>query len=74
MVPPEPSTERKILAAVGGAVPRRIIHIQIEKNGALELAACDNSAPDCWFIEPAVKNEFLATLQDPRILELTKSG
>jgi hypothetical protein len=38
-----------IMAAVGGTVPRGIIHIQVQKDGRLELGLYDNFAPKCMF-------------------------
>lgn len=43
----EPTTVRTVLSAIRGNVPRKILHIQIEKNGVLEFAAYDNFHPGC---------------------------
>ena len=39
----------EILKAMGGLVPRSVIHVQIEKAGRLEFGAYDNFSPDCLF-------------------------
>jgi hypothetical protein len=53
-----------IMAAVGGTVPRGIIHIQVQKDGRLELGLYDNFAPKFMFFGPRLTSTFLATLQD----------
>ena len=45
IVPLEPSMSGRIIAAIGGTVPRTIFHIQIEKAGVLQFSACDNFYP-----------------------------
>ena len=40
---------QRILAAIGGAVPRRINYIQIKKDGIVQFAAYDNFHPECLF-------------------------
>jgi hypothetical protein len=53
-----------IMAAVGGTVPRGIIHIQVQKDGRLELGLYDNFAPKCMFLGLSLTSTFFATLQD----------
>lgn len=49
----EPSTVEKIIPAIGGSVPKAILHIQIEKNGVLQFGAYDNFYPECIFFGSA---------------------
>ena len=35
------STSEKIYAALGGRVPKKILHVQIEKNGVIQFGAYD---------------------------------
>src|SRR5260370_14868086 len=39
VLPLEPSTGKAILSAIGGTVPKSIIHVQIENEGVLEFGA-----------------------------------
>lgn len=55
VVPLEPSTEQKIIAAMGGTIPGAIIHIQIEKDGELQFGAYDNFSPECIYFGSAVR-------------------
>ena len=54
VLPLEADTIGTIMAAVGGTVPRSILHIQVEKEGRLELGLYDNFAPRVMFFGPAV--------------------
>ena len=58
VVPLERSLIADILRAIGGAVPRKILHIQIEKHGVLEFGAYDNFSPHCLFFGPAIERVF----------------
>lgn len=62
VVPLERKTESAILSAIGGQVPKRIIHIQIEKHGILEFGAYDNFRPESLFGGAALSNSFLGFL------------
>ena len=62
VVPLEPSTVKQIVSAIGGAVPRTIIHIQIEKNGQLEFGAYDNFHPECIYFGSFVKEAVMDLL------------
>jgi hypothetical protein len=64
VLPLEAQMVGPIMAAVGGTVPRGIIHIQVQKDGRLELGLYDNFAPTCMFFGPRITSVFLATLQD----------
>src|SRR5215470_5043673 len=41
VVPLEPHSGKKIMAALGGVVPKAVIHVQIEKSGVLQFGAYD---------------------------------
>jgi hypothetical protein len=62
VVPLEPSSEKTILSAIGGTLPRSIIHIQIEKAGILEFGAYDNFYPECIFLEAQYPRRSLSHL------------
>jgi hypothetical protein len=64
VLPLEAEMVGPIMAAVGGTVPRGIIHIQVQKDGRLELGLYDNFAPKCLFFGSSLTSTFLATLQD----------
>ena len=40
------STSEKIYAALGGRVPKKILHVQIEKNGVIQFGAYDCFHPE----------------------------
>lgn len=48
----EADTVGSIMSAVGGTVPRSILHIQVEKEGLLELGLYDNFAPKECSLDP----------------------
>ncbi|HET7872797.1 MAG TPA: hypothetical protein VFL42_09825 [Terriglobales bacterium] len=58
VVPLEASSGPAILNAIGGRVPRRIMHFQIEKAGVLEFGAYDSFDPECLFFGPALQGPF----------------
>jgi hypothetical protein len=62
VVPLEPDSSGTILAAIGGALPRKIIHVQIEKAGLLEFGAYDQFEPGCVYFGSAVNRQFLEAL------------
>jgi hypothetical protein len=55
VLPLEAKTVGPIVAAVGGTVPKSILHIQAEKCGRLELGFYDNFASKGMFFGPAVR-------------------
>jgi hypothetical protein len=57
-----------IMAAVGGTVPRGLIHVQVQKEGRLQLGLYDNFDPNCMFLGPGLTPSFIATLQDAGVL------
>src|SRR5262249_45923132 len=65
VVPLEPYSGKKIITALGGAVPKAVLHVQIEKGGALQFGAYDRFHPECIFFGSAVRSE-LVNLSCPR--------
>jgi hypothetical protein len=57
-----------IMAAVGGTLPRGIIHIQVQKEGRLQLGLYDNFAPKFMFFGLGLTPSFVATLQEAGVL------
>jgi hypothetical protein len=62
VVPQEPSMGQRIIAAIGGTVPRAIIHIQIEKDGQLQFGAYNNFYPSSIYFGSAVKEGVIQSL------------
>jgi hypothetical protein len=63
VLPLETESAKAIIAAIGGTVPKSILHIQIEKSGRLELGLYDNFDPRATFFGLALTPRFLSTLQ-----------
>lgn len=57
-----------ILKGIGGTIPKRILHIQIEKDGHLQFAAYDNFHPGCVVFGTALGTDLLDRLFDAGIL------
>jgi hypothetical protein len=74
LVPLEASTEGAIIAAIGGTVPRSVIHIQIEKNGRLEFGTYDTFHPECFFVGSGLTSSFIEGLLSERIIGPRKAG
>jgi hypothetical protein len=74
ILPLEPSTSKTIVSAIGGTVPNSIIHIQIEKGGALQFAAYDHFHPQCIVFNPAVKQSILESLVSESIMRPYTEG
>ena len=68
VVPLETDLIKAIIAAIGGTVPRGILHIQIEKDGQLELGLYDNFGPETSYFGPRLKPEFFDGLEVAGIL------
>ena len=62
ILPLEASTVPDIVSAIGGTLPRSILHVQIEKDGKMAFAAYDNFHPECIFFGDAVSTEFIERL------------
>ena len=67
-LPLEAEMVRPIMAAVGGTVPRGLIHVQIQKEGRLQLGLYDNFALDSMFFGPGLTPSFIATMQEAGVL------
>ena len=75
VVPLETSSSKRIYAALGGVIPKTVLHVQIEKNGVLQFGAYDNFHPECIFFGRAVRQELVESLVSKGILRpLTESG
>jgi hypothetical protein len=61
---------RTVLARVvaAGGIVNRIVHIQVEKEGALQFAAYDNFHPECIAVGPAVPKTVLDDLLSKGVL------
>jgi hypothetical protein len=70
--PLKTSIGQMVLRAISGAVPRKILHIQIEKNGVLQFCAYDSFDPACLFWGPSLSAEFFESLVSDGILEPAK--
>jgi hypothetical protein len=57
-----------IVAAIGGTIPRSILHIQIEKEGNLELGLYDCFTPEASFFGPKLKPDFFTSLESDGVL------
>lgn len=68
ILPLEAETITSIMAAVGGTVPRNILHIQVEKHGKLELGVYDNFTPQALFLGSALPTTFVDTLQNDGVI------
>lgn len=55
-------------------IRRSVIHIQIERNGVLELGAYDNFHADCVVTGPGVSEALLIRLKDDAILRSFKAA
>ncbi len=53
---------------MGAGLKRAIIHLQIERNGVLELGAYDNFDPDCVVTGPGISQALLQELKNKNIL------
>jgi hypothetical protein len=62
VLPLESSTSKTIVSAVGGTIPKSIIHVQIEKAGSIQFAAYDNFHPQCIVFHPAMDKAILESL------------
>ncbi len=54
VLPLESATVGTIMKAVGGTMPKSILHIQVEKDGRLELGMYDSFAPRAMFFGPTI--------------------
>jgi hypothetical protein len=68
ILPLEPETIASIMVAIGGTVPRGILHIQVEKAGQLQLGLYDNFAPKATLFGPALTPQIVATFQNDGLI------
>ena len=68
IVPLEPGAGRKIMADLGGTIPKSILHIQIEKGGVLQFGAYDGFDPGCIYFGSAVSDSFIESLTTEGII------
>jgi hypothetical protein len=68
VLPLEADLIKAIVAGFGGTVSRRIIHLQIEKNGTLELGLYDNFDPNSSYFGSKLTPEFFTRLESEGIL------
>jgi len=57
-----------IMSAIGGTVPKAIIHIQIEKSGVLQFAAYDHFHMESIVFGGAVKPAVIESLLTQHVL------
>jgi hypothetical protein len=62
ILPLESRTVPDIMRAVGGTIPRGVLHIQIEKHRKLAFAAYDNFRPECIYFGEAISAELIKRL------------
>lgn len=55
-------------AIMRAGLKRAIIHIQIERNGVLELAAYDNFHPECVVTGPGINRTLLEELKSSEVI------
>jgi hypothetical protein len=68
VLPLDAGEARAILIALGGTIPRGVLHVQIQRGGKLELRLYDRFSPDVSFFGPSVTLQFLAQLQSEGLL------
>jgi hypothetical protein len=69
VVPLEADSSGAILSAIGGALLRKIIHVQIEKAGVLEFGAYDQFQPGCIYFGGALNPQILEVLVSQGVLK-----
>ena len=68
VLPLQAEMVRPIMAAVGGTVPRGLVHVQVQKEGQLQLGLYDNFAPKSMFLGSGLTPSFIATLQEAGVV------
>jgi hypothetical protein len=69
VLPLERAMSRPILSALGGSIPKSVLHIQIEKAGVFEFGAFDNFHPECLFFGEGLSKDFLDSLVSQGLLK-----
>ena len=67
--PLEPDRIQAIISTLGGTLPGTLLHIQIEKDGRLELGLYDKFDPNSAFFGQALSSDFFDLLQAEGILK-----
>ncbi|HEX4320068.1 MAG TPA: hypothetical protein VHZ52_04145 [Acidobacteriaceae bacterium] len=68
VLPLETGLATGIIRAIGGTVPKTILHIQVEKAGRLEMGLYDQFHPEATFFGPALTAPMLDRLESEGIL------
>jgi hypothetical protein len=71
VVPLQNLSTEQLLSAIGGNMPRKILHVQVERNGRIEFAAYDSFNPECIVFGPGFTREFLDSLIAGRLITRT---
>lgn len=74
VLPLDHTTFESVMSAIGGNVPRRILHVQIEKSGKLEFGAYDRFHPECIVFGPGVGRDVVEALVTQGILDTMAAG
>jgi hypothetical protein len=69
ILPLETNTIGSVQRAMGGTIPKSVLHIQIAKAGRLEFGAYDRFHPSALFFGKALGSDFLDALISKGILE-----
>ena len=59
---------KQILSAIGGTIPRKILHIHIAKDGVLQFGTYDQFHPERIYFGKAVKQAVLDSLVSDGIM------
>jgi len=68
VLPLEAASGKKIYAALGGIIPKTVLHVQVEKNGTLQFGAYDRFHPECIFFGTAIRQELIDLLVSGGVL------
>ena len=68
VLPLEEDSIQGIGSAVGGTIPKSVLHIQIERNGSLEIGLYDRFTPSQIFLGPELNLLFIDQMQELLIL------
>lgn len=68
VLPLEAALIKVIIAGIGGTIPRGVLHVQIEKDGQLELGLYDNFDPETSFFGSRLAPEFFDGLESQGVL------
>jgi hypothetical protein len=73
VLPLQADSIKAISSAIGGTIPKAILHIQIEKNGCLEVGLYDNFTPSATFLGSKSSEQFIERLQMQGIIRQSNS-